>query len=526
MERRSFVKSVAAGTAALPLASTGLAQSSGWTKGPNFLVICCDQLQSYSLACNGNKDVKTPNIDRLARDGCSFRRAYCNNSVCMPARSTMITGLYPRQHGCITNGTVLPESVPTLPQVLSRHGYRTHSVGKLHLQPYSMKDSAESTEGWLSGEITSLPKNYYGFQSSDFLGGHVGGCFGDYVNELRKSHPGVYEKYQRENAIWRSEGSDKTWKLDVPAELHYNAWVADKTVRFLETHSEESFFIWCSFPDPHFPFAASEPYADMYDPAKLEICPTAFEKLGELETLQRRRDFFGKLYAFDEKTLREITAQTYGMITHIDDCVGKILDAVQRNGLMENTIVVFIADHGEYLGSHHLIEKADWMYEELTRVPMIWRVPDAVHPGKGSDSVVSQIDLVPTILDYAGIAMVELDMRKNFSAPPLTLPGRSLKPLLSGGFPLEDKPALLEYDEDWYKSGFYRPRTLIGSQYKLIVYPNTGGGQLFDLKTDPYERKSLWDDAKYNSIKAEMMEALLRETSKYDRTDQPRRCGY
>src|SRR5690606_35650883 len=118
MKRRSFVKSVAGGTATLPLAARGVTQKPGASRA-HFLVICCDQLQSYSLSCNGNKDVKTPNIDRLAREGCSFRRAYCNNSVCMPARATMITGLYPRQHGCITNGTKLPESVPTLPQVLS-----------------------------------------------------------------------------------------------------------------------------------------------------------------------------------------------------------------------------------------------------------------------------------------------------------------------------------------------------------------------------------------------------------------------
>jgi arylsulfatase A-like enzyme len=214
------------------------------------------------------------------------------------------------------------------------------------------------------------------------------------------------------------------------------------------------------------------------------------------------------------------------MITHIDDSIGVILDAMQRNGLIENTIIVFIADHGEYLGSHHLVEKADWMYEELARIPMIWRVPSAVRPGKSSGSVVSQVDLVPTILDYAGIATSEFDMRKNFGAPPITLPGRSLKPLLSGGFPLEDKPAFLEYDEDWHASGFYRVRTLIGSQHKLVVYAHTGGGQLFDLRNDPYERQNLWDSAEHSAIKAEMMEAMLREASTYDRTDQPRVCGY
>ncbi|QHI70926.1 sulfatase-like hydrolase/transferase [Tichowtungia aerotolerans] len=515
---------MAAGTAALPFASKGSIWN-GKSGQPNFLVICCDQLQSVALACNGNPDVKTPNIDRLAREGCSFRRAYCNNSVCMPARATMMTGLYPRQHGCITNGTKLPEDIPTLPQVLSRHGYRTHAVGKLHFQPLSSRDSAESLDSWMDGTITSLPDNYYGFQSSDFIGGHVNYCFGDYTNELRRDHPGVYEKYSREHAFWRSEGMHQTWKMTVPPELHYNTWIAEKTIRVMDENKDNPFFVWCSFPDPHFPFAASEPYADMYDPSKLSICPTAFEPVDEPRTLQKRRDFFGKQYQFDEKSLRATAAQYYGMITHIDDSIGKMLDAMNRNGLLENTIIVFLADHGEYLGSHHLIQKADWMYEELARVPMIWRVPGTLRAGKGSDSVVSQVDLVPTVLDYTGIDVSEFDTRKNFSAPPVLFPGRSLRPVLSGTDVLEEKPAFLEYDEDWHASGFYRVRTLIDSRYKLIVYTHTGGGQLFDLKTDPYERNDLWDSAEHRAIKVSMMEALLREASTYDRVDQKRVCG-
>jgi arylsulfatase A-like enzyme len=525
MQRRTFIKNMTAGTAALPFVTRGEMRSALGFKKPNVLVICCDQLQSYALACNGNPDVKTPHIDRLAREGCSFRRAYCNNSVCMPARATMMTGLYPRQHGCITNGTKLPENVPTLPQVLSRHGYRTHAVGKMHFQPQSAENSAESLDGWMNGSITSLPTNYYGFQTTDFVGGHVDYCFGDYVNELRNNHPGVYDKYKREHASWQSKGMPQTWKLTVPPELHYNTWIAEKTIQFMASDSSDPFFVWCSFPDPHFPFAASQPYADMYDPAALELCPTAFEPVSEPETLQKRRDFFGELFHFDETALRETVAQYYGMITHIDDSVGRILDAMQNNGLMDNTIIVFISDHGEYLGSHHLIQKAEWMYEELARIPMIWRVPGTLRQGKGSDLVVSQVDLVPTLLDYAGISPTEFDMRRKFSAPPLTLPGRSLRALLSGSGVLEEKPAFLEYDEDWHASGFYRVRTLIGSRYKLVVFTHTGGGQLFDLYSDPYERENLWDSAPHQAIKSSMMEALLREASTGDRLDQRRWSG-
>lgn len=525
MKRRSFLKESAAVGTALPFASNSFAKT-GRGSRPNFLVICCDQLQSRALRCNGNQEVHTPNIDRLASNGCSFLRAYCNNSVCMPSRATMITGLYPRQHGCITNGTKLPANIPTLPAVLSRYSYRTHSVGKLHFQPLDTDQSVESKNGWLSGFITSLPKNYYGFQSSDFLGGHVDFCFGDYVNELRRNHPGVYEQYQRDQSLRQVADPDvPTWVLPVPPELHYNNWIAQKSIRFIESCKDDPFFLWCSFPDPHFPFAASIPYADMYDPASLTIPPTMHGPQQEPETLQRRREYFKKTYSFGENALRESMAQYYGMITHVDECVGKILDAVESSAHRDNTVIVFLADHGEYLGSHHLIKKADWMYEDLVRIPMIWKVPQAVGRGKACDQIVSQIDLVPTLLDYAGIPVAELDQRKNYHAPPLTLPGRSLRPFLQHGQTLEDRPAFVEYDEDWHASGFYRVRTLIGPRYKLVVYTNTGGGQLFDLQNDPFERRNLWNSETHQMIKAELMETLLREASTNDRIDQRRWCG-
>ena len=156
---------------------------------PNFLVFVVDQMHSGSLGCNGNPDVQTPNIDSIAQQGVTFSRCYCNNSVCMPSRSSMITGLTPRQHGCITNGTLLPEHIPTISGALADAGYRTHAVGKLHLQPFSVKATAdnsilswESRELWDNGQITSLPSPYYGFQTTDFVGGHVSYNFGDYTN--------------------------------------------------------------------------------------------------------------------------------------------------------------------------------------------------------------------------------------------------------------------------------------------------------------------------------------------------------
>lgn len=146
---------------------------------PNFLIFVVDQMASQSLGCNGHPEVRTPNIDRLAAEGTTFRRAYCNNPVCQPSRATMLTGLTPRQHGLVSNGNALDGRVPTVTGALAAAGYRTHSVGKLHLQPFvniarncdpdDPVESCESEYAWRQSRVTSLPPDYYGFQTTEFL---------------------------------------------------------------------------------------------------------------------------------------------------------------------------------------------------------------------------------------------------------------------------------------------------------------------------------------------------------------------
>lgn len=496
----------------------------------NFLVFIVDQMQSYALGCNGNPDVRTPHIDALASQGANFPRAYCNNPVCMPSRSTLLTGLTPRQHGCLTNGTILPETAPTVTQTLANHGYRTHAVGKLHLQPWGLlgEKSAraftwEDRERWLSGEIASLPDMYYGFQSAEMAGGHGSIVFGDYTNWLNINHPGTLEKYSPSRAYYRNPSAPGCWRMNVPAELHYNNWIADRSMAFLDQlEADQPFFLWCSFPDPHAPFAAARPYSEMYNPDHLSINPTWDRTADELEHLIAKRAQNDNQAGWGETELREITAQTYGMISHIDDNIGKVMQKLEQRGLDENTIVVFMADHGEYLGSHHLLRKGVWPYEELLRVPFIWKAPAA--SAISCNNVVSLLDFVPTVLDYAGIDPAEMDMRGQRGADRL-IPGRSLKDFVSNGKPLESKPSIVEYDEDWYPGLPYRVRGIIEERYKLVLFPVVGGGMLFDLQSDPDETVNLYENPEYDKIKFNLAEKLLFELTRTDRLDQPRICG-
>ncbi|MBS3763718.1 MAG: sulfatase-like hydrolase/transferase, partial [Planctomycetes bacterium] len=203
---------------------------------PNFLIFCTDQMQSACLGCNGNEEIQTPNVDALAEKGVNFSRGYVNNPVCQPSRASMITGKTPRQHGLLTNGCCLPESVPTLTGALAEAGYRTHAVGKLHLQPFGgggLREGGHSWEeggAWDEGRIEELPNPYYGYQSVDFVGGHVNYIFGDYKRWLAEQYPESVKKLQRSEA-YQAEG--RAWGMDLPAELHYNHWIADRTIDFL-----------------------------------------------------------------------------------------------------------------------------------------------------------------------------------------------------------------------------------------------------------------------------------------------------
>lgn len=500
---------------------------------PNFLIFCTDQLQSYCVGCHARRDVRTPNLDALAASGTSFTRTYCANPMCSPSRASLITGLTPRQHGCLTNGTPLPEQAPTITAALAAAGYRTHSVGKLHLQPWmgygphrsdpNLPFSWEDQVRWDQGEITRLPSPYYGFQSADFVGGHVDYVHGDYANWLRRQGPDARELLRLERAESAVPGRNDTWRLPIPEELHYNNWIADRTIDFLSAQpADQPFFLWCSFPDPHFPFAACPPYSRMYDPASMALPPTWAAQDDPLEFLaQRRAGFAGA--DFDEPALREMLAQTYGMITHVDAQVGRVLAALDRTGRAGSTVVAFTSDHGEYLGAHHLLYKSVWPYEELYRVPMVWRAPGG--GGRLVNDPVSGLDLAPTVAELAGIPLAAFDRRGYGQSQRPVLAGRSLAACIAGGALPPDRPVLIEMDEDGLPGPMLRMRTIVRGQYKLTLYSHLEPGLLFDLGDDPGETVNRWADPACRDVRADLLAEMVRELARTDRLDVPRIAG-
>ncbi len=504
---------------------------------PNILVFCTDEQRGDHLGCMGHPVLRTPNIDRIAAEGTLFRSCYTSSPVCMPARATMLTGLTNRASGVRTQGVSLSEDIPTLPGLLADAGYRTHSVGKLHHRPWGGRTIAEGEDTsknperriywkwpghWEGGHYTEFPDNYYGFQTLDVVGGHVNYACGDYVTWLEKHHPGAYEGYRYSHA--------NPGPLSIDPGLHYNHWIADRSIEFIRGHIDDQsaivnrqsampspFYLWCSFPDPHEPFAAVKKWSDVYADAEIEL-PKITTELSPRSRSKTMAAVGLGTEVYDPARTKECIRQTYGMMSHVDEQVGRVLDCLEELGIADNTIVMYISDHGDQLGEHGLFYKGVHPYEGHAHIPFLAKVPGGVK-GKVVDDVVSMLDMVPTVLDLAGVDQPgdERDGEWREKAAPIqpSLPGEVLTPVLTGGAHPMRKNALIEYDcENYAAFEELQYRSLVTNDYKLVYYVPTDETMLFDRKNDPDETTNLADNPEYQGVVLAMFRQLVAEITR------------
>ena len=493
---------------------------------PNVLIFCVDEMRADHISPMGNPIVQTPNLEQIAARGTVFTQGYCNNPICMPARTTMFTGLLPRDHGVRCNGQPGRPDLPTLPGVLAEAGYRTHATGKLHLTsitPPAGHDPAqfpESMSAWRDGAITRFPVPYFGLQSVDFVNGHTAWAFGEYLPWLRAhgGDPALLAK-----PLAPPTGAPQCYKMALPEELHYNRFIADAAIRTIDAPDDRPFFIWCSFPDPHMPVAPPAPYCDLYDPADIPL-PTRRE--GEFDDLPAayRRTATSELspngvnpVGVTDDHWREMIALTLGMVTHVDAEVGRVLDALERTGKLDDTIIVFISDHGDMMGDHGMIWKSFFTFRGCINIPYLVAAPGKPG-GRSSDALVSQIDLMPGVLDLCGVPMPGADWvhqqtiyERGTVAPLSPYPGRSFAGLLDGSVARIHDGVIVENDDP---TTGYQARALVTSDYRVTLYPGTPDGELFDLRHDPRELHNLWYDPAHAALRAE---ALARFADEYCR---------
>jgi arylsulfatase A-like enzyme len=519
-------------------------------KQPNFILITTDQQRADHLGCYGNAQLRTPWIDSLAARGQRFSRMYVATGVCMANRASLMTGRMPSVHGTRCNGIPLARNATTFVDLLRDAGYHTGLVGKCHLQnmtdmpPEAPREAvppglqppqperadaitARWSEGgyeqemlrrWRDDPTHRVQTPYYGFDHVDLCTMHGDMVEGDYARWLRAVAGDIDQLRGPKNAIPDDRyPAPQAYRTRVPEHQYPSAWVGDRTVDFLDdaARREQPFFLHCSFADPHHPFTPPGKYWGMYDPEDM-VLPRSFyqaadDSFAPVAALHRERaKGEGRIhstvgFAALEREAKAALALTFGMITMIDDVVGRILTHLKTLGLDEDTIVVFTSDHGDFMGDHGLMLKSALHYQSLVRVPFIWAEPglQAAPPANSSPrALASTIDIPATILARAGLA------------PFYGMQGRSLLPVLAGYHALGRDAVLVEEDGHAPTFGLkvpVRARTVITETHRLTTYDQPGWTELYDLARDPDELHNLIDDPEYAPVRATMFETLARE---------------
>ncbi|NQT60331.1 MAG: sulfatase-like hydrolase/transferase [Bacteroidetes bacterium] len=487
----------------------------------NVLFITSDQQHWYTLG-RLNPEISTPNLDKLAARGTTFSRAYTVNPTCTPTRASWITGLYPSQHGAWSLGTKLDESIPTIGDMMHRQGVKSTLIGKAHFQPLESTKEFNSLEAYPILQDLNYWRNFkerfYGFDQVELARNHT-----------NEAHVGQHY------AIWLEEQGCDNWReyflpptgtmnnqdkyiWKIPEKYHYNSWIAERTNHWLDEYkkSDEPFFLWASFFDPHPDYFVPEPWASMYDPDSLTL-PKQVE--GEhndspphiQETQKPTPDFSsykesGKtIHGFhcqlkDEAVLRKDLAVYYGMVSMMDHYIGKILDHLEQTGLSDSTMVIFTSDHGHYFGHHGLTAKGAFHYDDGIKVPFITSCPGSIPENIVSDSLVSLVDMAPTFLSALNCPI------------PGTMSGHDMMDLFANPYStLRD----IVICENQHEPTTVNLRTYIDNRYKLTIYFNRDYGELYDLADDPDEVVNLWGHPESAEVKSRLLlQAIWGEMGK------------
>jgi len=506
--------------------------------GRNILLITTDQQRFDSLGCNGGTVARTPVADRLAAEGINYTRAYNQNAVCMPARSSILTGQYVRTHGVVANGVPLPEDAPSIAEYLhGAGGYRTALLGKAHFEP-----GFDPTGKWAENRRAAEGDTGYwrGFERS--IQAMHAAAFGDhpiqhYGHWMKENHPEHLHSFA---ALLGAQpggdtGAPETKNNPIPREWYHTDWVADLTVAQLDEYTDDDdWFVWMSFPDPHHPWdpPASElgrvPWQDLDLPPGHPGSPDAIRKV-LAEKPQHWLDYYDGKWAnieggpmaftpgqLTDDMIREINAKTHVMNELIDEACGRIVRYLDERGWLDGTDIFFTTDHGELQGDFGLIYKGPFHVDSLMRLPFIWRpAPNAgLATGATVSDPVQQIDLAATICSIAGLAQPDW-----IQGGPLPAGDRA------GG----RESAVCEWDSQFPGYGMHL-RSIYRDGWVCTVYePSTGGqpnglervlgdnvvnrsgvqydgteGELYNLADDPHQWHNLWNETAHAATRRDL----------------------
>lgn len=469
----------------------------------NIIHIITDQHRWDSLRCYGNPIVKTPNLDNLAKEGVRFNSAFTPSSLCGPARASLYTGLFPSAHGIIDNPEpsirkqqsvdIFPE-VKKLPEYLPSYDYLHY--GKWHVEASKMPSDYGATGHDFDG---------YGFPGSGLYknfkyaqGPTKSNRYSEWLWENGFEIPSVTESFFGENENLQIQ--ELCAKLSGPHQAALPFFLVDELKNGLEARksTQTPFFSSLHFWGPHTPCVVPEPYYSMYNPKDIPVDPAFEAGLAGKPTHMKHISKMWGVYDLDWSKWQKIIARYYGYITMIDDAIGGLIDFLKTEGLYDNTLIIFSADHGDAMGAHKLIEKGEFMYDTCYRIPMIARHPYNSNPGSVCDDFVYLHDLCPTTIEAAtGIS------------PDMKGQSQSILGLMRGDNNISSGRDHV-YGE--LTSHFVQyPQRMFRTKTHKLIFNACSNGELYDLASDPYEINNLIDSPHNQSIKKELIAGLIKQ---------------
>lgn len=414
------------------------------------------------VGCYGASGIKTPNLDRLAKDGVRFERAYTAQPVCGPARSLLFTGVYPHENGSWGNGMDLGSGQKTLGQRLQAAGIPSAYIGKWHLDGGDYFGRGICPDGWDA-------EYWYDMR-----------C---YLNEL--TDDGERLRSRKSASCYESGG--------IQSEFTYAHRCTERALKYLDAHAEDDFFLVVSFDEPHGPSLCPEPYASMYQGYTLPDTPAYHDTLDG-------KPFYQKLWAGSAATKNEASRipLMLGCNSFADMLLGRIIEKIHAR--LPEALIVYTSDHGAAMGAHGLYAKGASIYDEIARVPLIFS-GGPCRPGTVYRSTVSHADLPATVLSYMDIPV------------PAAFTGVDLLPALQGRPIQTEGRAFVEfnrYERDHDGFGGYQPmRAVVTDSYKMAIHL-LDRDELYDVRRDPYDMHNLIDDPAYAEVRDELHKRILR----------------
>lgn len=452
----------------------------------NVVFILTDQQKYRTLGCTGAPEARTPHLDALASSGLNFSNFFTASPVCSPSRASIFTGRHITDHGLWCNGCHLPGHVRTVAHDFRDAGFQTAAFGKHHLDPLITRTAKPSS---------------HGFDRWDIGEGDQQLIDDDYFQWLRSHHPDEFVAYINEMF---TGGHVCPYTSALPEELHLSRWCVDRASGWLEhdRDADRPFFMYVGFFDPHHAFNPVEPFASMFE--GVDVPMPAFDA-NEYDTKPAQYRHFHEQVRRTTTTpelIKPIIRAYHAMMAHVDACIGRLLDTLDRLGLRESTSIVFSSDHGEWLGEHGLLWKGPFLHDELLHVPMIIAPGDAKSRAPRTvDALASAIDIRPTLLALAGA-----DAPADLGPDARPLADAALNP-----FPQGQRDAVFAEWEQHRDTPCRSQRCVRTAEAKLVYYAHSDGGELYDLESDPGEFRNLYHDPTAARLKGELMERLSRQ---------------